>query len=222
LSNAIVAARDAGIIVVASAGNNGANVDNAPRYPACYAIDNIVSVAYTTRNDGLGSLSNYGATNVDLAAPGDQIYSTFAASDSYYWPPSSSFNLAGTSFAAGYVSGAFALVQARFPGENYRQTIARVFNSVDLLPSLSGKCITGGRLNLRKALSPPLSGFANAKDNSLHFSCGPNRTCVVEGSDNLITWIPLQTNTTSDSWSFDFTNPFTNAPAQFYRLVSQP
>ena len=51
-------------------------------------MDNVISVAYTTRNDTLGSLSNFGATNVLLAAPGDQIYSTFSSSDTSYYPPS--------------------------------------------------------------------------------------------------------------------------------------
>ncbi len=99
LSNSVYDARQAGIIFVAAPGNGppAVNVDVTPYYPACYDIDNIVSVAYTTRNDGLGSLSYYGATNVDLGAPGDQIYSTYSPTDNYYWPPSSSFNLAGTS-----------------------------------------------------------------------------------------------------------------------------
>src|SRR5437773_3160164 len=88
LSNAIYSAHTAGIIFVASCGNGppAHDVDVTPRYPACYDLDNIVSVAYTTRNDTLGFLSNYGATNVDLAAPGDQIYSTYAASDTSYYP----------------------------------------------------------------------------------------------------------------------------------------
>ena len=69
-------AAQSGIIFVSSCGNNLANVDVTPHYPACYPLDNIISVAYTSRTDDLGAFSNYGATNVDLAAPGDQIYST--------------------------------------------------------------------------------------------------------------------------------------------------
>src|SRR5262249_44763070 len=69
MPNAIVVASNAGIQFVASAGNNSTNDDILPRYPSFYQIDNIVSVAYTTRNDPLGGFSNFGATNVVLAAP---------------------------------------------------------------------------------------------------------------------------------------------------------
>src|SRR5436190_1200781 len=100
-SNAIYAAREAGIIFVASAGNNSANIDLSPRYPSCFDIDNIISVAYTTRNDVLGGLSNFGATNVDLAAPGAVMYSCFFTADNAYL--GGTF-LQGTSFAAPYVA----------------------------------------------------------------------------------------------------------------------
>src|SRR6266850_1734179 len=59
LSNAIASARDAGVIFVAACGNNAANIDVPPYYyPASYNLDNIVSVAYTTRNDTLGGFSS--------------------------------------------------------------------------------------------------------------------------------------------------------------------
>ncbi len=96
LSNAFYSVRNAGVIVVAAAGNSHADIDVSPTYPASYDFDNVVSVAYTTRNDTLGTNSNYGATNVDLAAPGEQIYSTFGATDSFY------FTNTGSSFAAAY------------------------------------------------------------------------------------------------------------------------
>jgi len=136
---------------VASAGNNTYNVEVNPSYPTCYGIDNVVSVAYTTRTDALGGFSNYGAIHVALAAPGDQIYTTFAASDSFYYP-FGGLNLAGTSFSAPYVSGACALLMAQYPADTYRDTITRLLSATDPLPSLAGKCRTGGRLNLRKAL----------------------------------------------------------------------
>lgn len=224
VSNAIVTAQSAGIIFVTSAGNNSVDIDVTPHFPACDLIDNIVSVAYTTRTDTLGSLSNYGATNVDLAAPGDQIYSTFAASDTYYWPPSY-VNLAGTSFAAGYVSGALALMLAKYPAENYQQIIQRLYAATDPLPALAGKCVTGGRLNLRKALNPPmwLAPAASAGPGTFHLrlTTGANRTCTIQGSPDLTTWTPVYTSVTSTNGTFDYTNG-TGASYHFFRAVTIP
>jgi len=226
VSNAIVAARDAGILFIASAGNNSGDVDATPRYPACYNIDNIVSVAYTTRTDDLGFLSNYGATNVDLAAPGDQIYSTFPATDSYYYPPSGlGINLAGTSFAAAYVSGAGALLMAQYPSDNCQEIIHRLLDSTDPLPSLAGKCQTGGRLDLRKALRTIRIAALPTESNQpfrLHVDGGLNRTCIVETSTNLITWLPIFTNTTLADGAFTFTNTVTHPAQEFFRVAAAP
>jgi subtilisin family serine protease len=224
LSNAIYAARQAGILFVASAGNNSADIDINPRYPACYDIDNIISVAYTTRNDALAGLSNYGATNVDLAAPGAFMYSTFFAADNSYL--GGSF-LQGSSFAAPYVAGTLALMLAKYPAETYQQIIARLLNGTDPLPDLAGKCVTGGRLNTRNALSPPirlkpLPGMSGDPFR-LRVSGGPNRACVIEATTNLTSWTPIFTNTTSAAGTFDFADPqsasFTH---RFYRAVGEP
>ncbi len=69
-----IAASDA--LVVVAAGNSGANTDSSPSYPASYDLDNIVAVAATDRTDTIASWSNYGATTVDLGAPGVSILST--------------------------------------------------------------------------------------------------------------------------------------------------
>lgn len=66
-------------VVVCAAGNDGADNDTTPVYPASYSSSNIISVAATDQNDNLASFSNYGATSVDVAAPGVYIYSTIAA-----------------------------------------------------------------------------------------------------------------------------------------------
>jgi subtilisin family serine protease len=173
----------------------------------------------------LGSFSNYGATNVDLAAPGDQIYSTYKNSDASYYPPFDSISVAGTSYAAAYVSGALALMRAKFPTETHQQIISRLLNATDPLPSLAGKCATGGRLNLRKALSPPIQLIALSTAGTLPFqlrvSAGPSRTCVVQVSTNLTLWSPVFTNMTSTGGTFDFTdNACTNAPRRFFRAIS--
>jgi subtilisin family serine protease len=221
LSNAFLSLRNAGIITVAAAGNAGTNIDVNPTYPASYDFDNIVSVAYTTRNDALGTTSNYGATGVDLAAPGEQIYSTFAATDSFYF-----FNT-GSSFAVAYVTGTLALLLAKYPAETHQQVIARVLNGTDPLPGLAGKCVTGGRLNLRKALSPPISLTAiptvGVGPFQMRVSAGPNRTCVVELSADLKFWSPTFTNTTAASGTFGFTDdqPTSSGP-RFFRVVAPP
>ncbi|HVZ64633.1 MAG TPA: PQQ-binding-like beta-propeller repeat protein [Opitutaceae bacterium] len=144
---AIQQARNAGIIFVAAAGNDGLNVDLGNNYPAAYNLDNIVAVAATTRTDALASYSDYGSGSVDLAAPGDEIYSTYIRSDTDFMVES------GTSMAAPHVTGALALLKARFPGDNYRQLINRLLRSTTRLAGLSGKTQTGGRLNLAQALT---------------------------------------------------------------------
>jgi subtilisin family serine protease len=221
LSNAVASTRNAGMIMVAASGNSSLDIDVTPTYPASYAFDNILSVAYTSRTDALGAASNFGATNVDLAAPGEQIYSTFVAADNIYAANS------GTSFAAAYVSGVCALMLAKYPTETPQQIIARVQAATDPLPALTGKCVTGGRLNLRKALSPPIQLTPLSAPGVLPFQFrvagGPNRTCVIEVSTNLAGWSPVFTDTTSASGSFDFTDDqSTSSTRRFFRATSTP
>ena len=234
VSNAIAGTRAAGIIFVAAAGNGtppnpGTDDDLTPVYPAGYQIDNIVPVAYTTATDELGQFSNYGATNVALAAPGDQIYSTTAVSDSSY---SSSFyvNLriygTGTSYAAPYVSGACALLMAQYPADNYQQTIRRLLSTTDPLPALVGKCRTGGRLSLARALRTiDVSVIPNTAGNpfQMRVSGGLNRTCVVEATADLVNWSPVLTNTTSADGTFNYTDTQSaDQPMRFFRASATP
>jgi len=79
LKEAIERAETAGALFIASAGNEGDDNDSTPHYPSNYDVDNIITVAATDQNDNLASFSNYGATSVDVAAPGTNIYSTIPA-----------------------------------------------------------------------------------------------------------------------------------------------
>jgi subtilisin family serine protease len=154
LHDSIAAARDAGILFVAAAGNSQGDNDTTPLYPASYnqELDNVIAVASTNRNDGLSSYSNYGARTVDLGAPGEDIFSCWNGSDSDYQYEN------GTSMAAAHVSGVAAVVLAHNPSAHYTTVAQSIFSGTDPLPSLQGKCVTGGRLNLYRALgvvSPP-------------------------------------------------------------------
>ncbi|MBI3910443.1 MAG: S8 family serine peptidase, partial [Armatimonadetes bacterium] len=145
LLEAIQRARDAGILIVAAAGNEGLNNDDAPFFPASNNIftDNVVSVAATDRNDLLASFSNFGQNSVDIAAPGVAILST-TPGDTYR-------TFSGTSMATPHVSGAAALLLARYPFLTPAQLKARLLFNVDRPSTLAGKVATG-RLNVNQAL----------------------------------------------------------------------
>ena len=75
--DAIARARNADILFVAAAGNENWNNDSATKhYPSSYDLTNIIAVAATDQSDSRASFSNYGATSVDVAAPGTSIFST--------------------------------------------------------------------------------------------------------------------------------------------------
>jgi len=74
---------EAGGIFIAAAGNNSSNNDSTLYYPASYDLNNIISVASTDQNDNLSSFSDYGATTVDVGAPGSNILSTFTDSTKF-------------------------------------------------------------------------------------------------------------------------------------------
>ncbi len=63
-------------VVVCAAGNSNENTDTIPHYPSSYTSTNIISIAATDQDDNRASFSNYGATSVDVGAPGVNIYST--------------------------------------------------------------------------------------------------------------------------------------------------
>ncbi len=157
---ALQSVQAAGIIVVVAAGNDGVSIESDFAYPAGYLLDNIVTVAATTRTDALASYSNFSAGLADLGAPGDEIYSTYNTSDTGYTI------LSGTSMASPHVAGALALLKAHFPNDTYRQLINRLLRNTTPLAALSGKVQSGGELNLAAALtstdSRPLNDdFAN-------------------------------------------------------------
>jgi subtilisin family serine protease len=161
LHDAIAAARDEGVILVAAAGNSAANNDTSSFYPANYDsdLDNVVAVAATDRNDQLASFSDYGAASVALGAPGVSIYSTLPGIETVamqsYGLTTNYGTASGTSMACPHVAGVMAMVYAQYPTNSHLQIIQRVLGNTDPVSSLSGRTLTGGRLNLFNALAQP-------------------------------------------------------------------
>lgn len=149
LKDAIEAGGREGILFVAAAGNGGFdgigdNNDDLPFYPASYNSSCIVAVAATDRNDALGDFSNFGQRSVDVGAPGVSILSTV--------PERGYAEYDGTSMAAPHVSGVTALALAVDPSLSVEDLKAAILESTDKIPSLTGKTVTGGRLNALKTL----------------------------------------------------------------------
>jgi subtilisin family serine protease len=109
VADAVAAAAAANALVVASAGNDGRDIDTQPAFPAALPAGNLLAVASTDPDDGRGlsNYSNYGRLTVQVAAPGAQILST--ANDGGYVEKS------GTSMAAPMVAGVAALVAGANP-----------------------------------------------------------------------------------------------------------
>jgi len=144
--DALDALGDAGILNVFAAGNNNANLETTPFYPASYTSPSILAVASSTSTDDRSGFSNYGTTSVDVAAPGSGVLSTFAGSDASY------ATLSGTSMATPHVAGAAALLSAYNPNLSPASLKATLMNTVDPLAQWTNFVKTGGRINVLRAL----------------------------------------------------------------------
>jgi subtilisin family serine protease len=145
LKDAIDRAKAKDVLFIAAAGNDGTDNDRPnPSYPAAFDNDNLISVAATDKSDALAFFSNYGKRTTHLAAPGVNVYSLS--------PGNRYAQLSGTSMACPHVAGAAALLWSKNPSWTYKQVKAALLNSVDPLPALANKTVTGGRLNILKAL----------------------------------------------------------------------
>ncbi len=131
------------MLFVVAAGNSSQNTDTIPSYPAAFNAPNLISVAATTNTDALASFSNFGPKTITMGAPGLNILSTL---------PNNAYGyLSGTSMATPHVSGAAMLLLSKCT-LNTAALKTSLASNVDPIPSLAGITVTGGRLNVNKAL----------------------------------------------------------------------
>ena len=152
------------LLFVAAAGNNGTDNDTTPFYPASYDSANIVSVASTTSTGALSSFSNRGLLNVDIAAPGSSITSTYPQAK----VASGYTTLSGTSMATPMVTAVAALLHENRPEWGFADIKQALLTAVTPLVGLSTKVASGGVLNAYQALTlsnkVELVGLRLAKD----------------------------------------------------------
>lgn len=146
LYEAIVRGAKANILFIAAAGNSGTDNDTTASYPSNYdtskdaGYDAVIAVAAIDKTGALASFSQYGRTQVDLGAPGVAITSSVPYNNY------ASYN--GTSMATPHVTGGAALYASTHPGATAAQIRQALLGSVIATPSLNGKTVTGGRLNV--------------------------------------------------------------------------
>jgi len=153
LTQAVSYANKAGVVLVAAAGNESTS---APVYPA--ALNNyVVGIASTTNWDSRSTFSNYGSVDVLIAAPGENIISTF--------PGGTYASASGTSFSSPLVAGTAALMLSARPSMNQNQASSALSHAIKLTPDLNH-----GRLDVYQAVS----AWVNSSSSS--FGSG---TCVL-------------------------------------------
>lgn len=134
LYNEFTRSQSLGILHPAAAGNGGEdnvgdNNDITPHYPSSYNQDAIISVANLTNSGVLNTSSNFGATSVDIAAPGTSIASTYHINPWYVY-------MTGTSMATPVVTGIIALIASEYPHLSYLQIKNCITSTIRSIPAL--------------------------------------------------------------------------------------
>ncbi|MEK6580508.1 MAG: S8 family peptidase [Bdellovibrionota bacterium] len=143
---AIKKAEARGVLFVAAAGNEHQNTDLLENYyyPSAYRLSNIISVAATDIHNNLLPSSNWGKKSVDVAAPGENIYSTLPGGRYGY--------MSGTSQGTAFVTGVAALLLSNDPTLTPAEIREIINQSADRITKLSDRLASGGRINAYGAL----------------------------------------------------------------------
>ena len=143
---AIDRANRKGILFVAAAGNERSDIDEQKNkyYPGAYPLSNIIAVAATDIQAKIIPSSNWGVKSVDVAAPGEQIFSTLPNGKYGY--------LSGTSQATAFVTGLAALLLSQNRTLSPVQIKKLIMNNVDKEDHLKGKIRSAGRVNSYKSM----------------------------------------------------------------------
>jgi subtilisin family serine protease len=154
LSQAIGYANQHGVILVAAAGNENTS---APVYPAALN-GNVMGIASTTDWDQKSSFSNYGSTDVWIAAPGEYVISTF--------PGGTYASSSGTSFSSPLVAGTADLLLQAKPALQQANAAAALSHAVQLTPNLNH-----GRLDAYQAVSAWINSNTTSNQGSCLLFC---------------------------------------------------
>ena len=147
LETAVTQAYQAGLILVAAAGNSGTSdgTGDSVQFPAKYS--GVIAVAATDSNDARASFSSTGL-KVELSAPGVNVFSTYLGS-TYK-------NMNGTSMATPHVSGLAALVKSTYPNATSEEIRKKIVDSVVDLGSAGRDALYGyGRISAPPAVEAP-------------------------------------------------------------------
>jgi subtilisin family serine protease len=148
LSQAVSYVNQNGVIMVAAAGNENTS---APVYPAALS-GNVMGIASTTNWDARSSFSNYGNSDVWIAAPGEYVISTF--------PGGTYASASGTSFSSPIVAGTAALMLSAKSSLNQATASSALSHAIKLTPDLHN-----GRLDIYQAVS----AWVNSSSSGWHW-----------------------------------------------------
>lgn len=220
-------------LVICAAGNSGtindhrANNDLFEIYPCNIRLSNLISVGASTNTDTMWDYSHYGATMVDIFAPGNSIMNCYpsdlcvdGACDSFTHNANGYHLMSGTSMAAPHVAGVAALLLSIHPELTPAELKQVIMDNVDVILDISYSsvfgdlCVSGGRLNAYKALTDSsIHNFGRWLDRDSTYHSRTCSTCgYVEMRAHADSWDSLRSICTACNRTGTITQPYAYPP----------